>query len=399
MMLSSRLVSGPQIPNQGDHVARGRPSLAASKKRHRGSKSSPGAENNSDKKLRSGKSDPSHGVREESGLSFACPFYKWDATIYGGEGGCSSWGNKSLESLIRYHILDKHRKANKARIANGEAHYLDDARFEEVDRLKRTKGAGDSKEEQAENKWKAVYTLLFDISPEARNDVPDPYFKPEAKSNTLGFSLDDLVRLMEDRLADRPSIIPESVDFVREIARLESEQTRQKEKVQTAAAARESQLKTRIREIREQRALQEQQIDAYYHDRISGVRSRYMANLHPGPELPINPYEDPPPLPLFDLGAEFESKLPTAAGASPSQASFEHSTYTRPSILGPSAAETLEQHHSTVTSMTSAPQQLSGKPAEPAYDMDRCGICPTTIADESMWCEECRSLTNLANIR
>jgi hypothetical protein len=43
---------------------------------------------------------------------------------------------------------------------------------------------------------------------------------------------------MGDRITDQPSTIPESVDFIREIARLESEQARQKEKAQIAAAAK-----------------------------------------------------------------------------------------------------------------------------------------------------------------
>ena len=185
-MLNSHLVSGPHIPAKDDNVLGGNASLPGPNKRRRGSKSSRKGGNDNDKKLRS---DPGQGVREDSSTSFACPFYKWDATTYGGEGGCSSWGNKSLESLIRYHILGKHRKANQARIANDEAHYLDDARFEEVEKFKRIKSLGDSKEEQAENKWKALYMLLFDISSDAKNNVPDPYFKPKVEPNALGFKI------------------------------------------------------------------------------------------------------------------------------------------------------------------------------------------------------------------
>src|SRR4051794_21135234 len=158
MMLNSRLASGPNIPAKDDHVLGGRASLPGSNKRRRGSRSSPEGEIDNDKKLRSGKSDPGQGVPDDStSTSFACPFYKRDAATYGAEGGCSSWANKNLESLIRYHVLGKHRKANLARIAKNEAHYLDDARFEQVEKFKRMKSSGDSKEEQAENKWKALY--------------------------------------------------------------------------------------------------------------------------------------------------------------------------------------------------------------------------------------------------
>jgi hypothetical protein len=392
-MLNSHLVSGPQIPAKDDNVLGGRASLPGPNKRRRGSKSSRKGGNDNDKKPRSDKSDPGQGVREDSNTSFACPFYKWDATIYGGKGGCSSWGNKSLESLIRYHILDKHRKANQARIANDEAHYLDDARFKEVEKFKRIKSPGDSKEEQAENKWKALYMLLFDISSDAKNDVPDPYFKPKAEPNALGFSLDDLERMIGDRITERPSIIPESVDFIRAIARLESEQARQKEKVQIAAAVRQSELKTRIRGIKELRALQEQKIDAYYKDRINSVRSQYMAIISPGPEFPTQPYHEPPPLPLFDFGAEFDVELSGVVQASSSETSAERSTLTQPDIFGESTAGTLDQDDLTTSFGTSLPSQWSGNPS---HSMNSCGLCPTKCQDESMWCQGCRSLTNLA---
>jgi hypothetical protein len=391
-MLNSHLVSGPQIPAKDDNVLGGRASLPGPNKRRRGSKSSRKGGNDNDKKPRSDKSDPGQGVREDSSTSFACPFYKWDATIYGGKGGCSSWGNKSLESLIRYHILDKHRKANQARIANDEAHYLDDARFKEVEKFKRIKSPGDSKEEQAENKWKALYMLLFDISSDAKNDVPDPYFKPKAEPNALGFSLDDLERMIGDRITERPSIIPESVDFIRAIARLESEQARQKEKVQIAAAVRQSELKTQIRGTKELRALQEQKIDAYYKDRINSVRSQYMAIFSPGPELPTQPYHEPLPLPLFDFGAEFDMELSGVVQAS-SETSAERSTLTQPDIFGESTPGTLDQDDLTTSFGTSLPSQWSGNPS---HSMNSCGLCPTKCQDESMWCQGCRSLTNLA---
>jgi hypothetical protein len=393
MMLNSRLFSGPHIPAKDDPVLGGRASLPGSNKRRRGSKSSRKGGNDNDKKLRSDKSDPGQGAPEDSSTSFACPFYKWDAETYGGKGGCSSWGNKSLESLIRYHILDKHRKANLARIANGEARYLDDARFEEVEKFKRMKSSGDSKEEQAENKWKALYMLLFDIGADAKNNVPDPYFKPKAKSNALGFSLEDLERMILDRSTDRPSIIPESADFIREIARLENEQARQKEKVQIAAAARQSQLKTQIRDIKELRALQEQKIDAYYNDQINSVRSQYMAIISPSPELPSQPYHEPPPLPLFDFDAEFDLELSGVVLAPSSEASAEDSTHAQSGIFAESAAGTLEQDDLTASSRTSLPSQWS---SNPSHSMNPCGLCPTKRHDESMWCEGCRSLTNLA---
>ena len=291
-MPNSRLVSSPHTPAKDDDVLGEGSSLPEPNKRRKGSKS-----------------DLGQGARKDSTPSFACPFYKWDAATYGGEGGCSGWANKSLDSLIRYHILDKHRKANLTRIANGEAHYLDDACFEKVEKFKRIKSSGDSKEEQAENKWKALYMLLFDIGSDAKSNVPDPYFKPKAKPNALGFSLDDLERMIGDRITDRPSIIHESVDFIREIARLENEQAQQKERVQIAAAACESQLNTQIRGVKELRASKEQKIDAYYDDRINSVRSQYKAKISLGSELPPQSYHEPPPLPLFDFDAEFHLEL------------------------------------------------------------------------------------------
>jgi hypothetical protein len=393
--MNFRRVSSPQSSAHGDHVPRGA-SPATSKKRPRGSKFYPQVEDSSDKDKRSGKSDPAQSVLKDSSLSFACPFYKWDAEVYGGPGGCGSWANKSIESLIRYHVLDKHRKANKARIASGEAHYLDDIRFEEVDKLKRTKISGDSKEKQAEEKWNAIYTLLFEVSPESKNDVPDPYFKREAKSSNLGFGIDDLERMIRNRLPDRPSIIPESVDFVQEIAKLENERSRQKEKVQIAAAAREAQLKTQIRETKEKRAVQEQRIDAYFNDRISSVRSRYMAILSPGLGFQAEFYEDPPELPPFDLDIDFEFEPPTAPQIPPSQGSVEPSAYSQPSIFGESIAESLEQPDSTASSRMSAPLQWS---INPSYCLNPCGLCAATSPDESLWCEGCRSLSELADIQ
>jgi hypothetical protein len=228
---------------------------------------------------------------------------------------------------------------------------------------------------------------------DAKNDVPDPYFKPKAEPNALGFSLDDLERMIGDRITERPSIIPESVDFIRAIARLESEQARQKEKVQIAAAVRQSELKTRIRGIKELRALQEQKIDAYYKDRINSVRSQYMAIISPGPEFPTQPYHEPPPLPLFDFGAEFDVELSGVVQASSSETSPERSTLTQPDIFGESTAGTLDQDDLTTSFGTSLPSQWSGNPS---HSMNSCGLCPTKCQDESMWCQGCRSLTNLA---
>ena len=395
-MLNPHLVSGPHTPAKDDNVLGGRASLLGSNRRRRGSESSGKGGNDNDKKLRSDKSDPGQGTREDSNTSFACPFYKWDATTYGGEGGCSGWGNKDLGSLIRYHILDKHRKANLARIANDEAHYLNDARFEEVEKFKRIRSPGESKEEQAENKWKALYMLLFDINSDTKNDVPDPYFKPKAEPSALGFSLDDLERMIRDRNTDRPSVILESVDFVREIARLESERAQQKEKVQIAAAVRQSKLETQIKDIKELRALQEQKIDAYYEDRINSVRSQYMAIISPGPELPTQPYHEPPPLPLFDFGAEFDLEVSEVVQAPSSETSAERSTHTQPGIFGESTDGTLERDDLTASSRTSPPSQWS---SNPSHGMNPCGLCPTKCQDESMWCQECWSLTNLAVLR
>jgi hypothetical protein len=37
----------------------------------------------------------------DSGLPFACPFYKWDPANYGGENGCASWAKLSIDTVIR----------------------------------------------------------------------------------------------------------------------------------------------------------------------------------------------------------------------------------------------------------------------------------------------------------
>ena len=115
--------------------------------------------------------------------------------------------------------------------------------------------------------------------------------------------------------------------------------------------------------------------------------------ISPDPELPTQPYHEPPPLPLFDFGAEFDSELSGAVQASPSEISAERSTHTQPDFFAESTTGTLEQDDLTSSSRTSLPSQWSGNPS---HSMNPCGLCPAKCQDESMWCQGCRSLTNLA---
>jgi hypothetical protein len=69
--------------------------------------------------------------------------------------------------LLQHHVLDKHRKLNK------ELDHIDDARFEEVKGLK-ANSVGLSKQQKAEESWKAVFMTLFGSDVLRGNEVPDP---------------------------------------------------------------------------------------------------------------------------------------------------------------------------------------------------------------------------------
>jgi hypothetical protein len=69
--------------------------------------------------------------------------------------------------LLQHHILDRHRRTNK------EDHHIDDARFEEVGGLRVSTG-GLTKQQKAEELWKAAFVTLFKSDVLGENDVPDP---------------------------------------------------------------------------------------------------------------------------------------------------------------------------------------------------------------------------------
>lgn len=370
-------------------------SVASSHKRPVAARScSPSKKSNCSGRKRQ-KSSRRLGRPENSGLSFACPFHKWDPAVYGGENGCSAWCNENIETVVRHHVLDKHRKANKARIANNSTHFLDDERFEEVVKFKRQRSAGKSKERHAEETWNAVYTLLFGVHGDARDKIPDPYFVSTTRPNNSGFSIDDIEKMIQ------PSSGIELEHYFRQNAKLEREREREKEKLRLAADHRKGQLKAQIgqveaqiRGIDEDQARRAQEIDADFDERINNNRARVMAivkgKADQQTEFPHIPM--PPPPAHLGTGVDFPSQIARQASSSLLSGSAQGYDDAQPGFSERSP-EALLQTDDTTASPTGTSPQLGS--SSPSLRINQCEFCGTTISSASFWCEDCCSLPSL----
>jgi hypothetical protein len=395
-MSGSLLHSGQQSP-EGDLAPEETASGASSHKRPIHARNSSTTKRNNHNGRKRQKFEKAPGRPENSGLSFACLFYKWDPVTYGGENGCSGWCNENIETVVRHHVLDKHRKANKVRIAGNEAHYLEDERFEEVVKFKRKRSSGKSKEKHAEEMWKAVYALLFGIDREAKDEVPDPYFVSRTRPNNSGYNIDDLERIIQRRVSEQPSLGLECEYYFRQNAKLEREREREKKKVRLAADHQEGQLKAQIRDIREEQATQEQEIDAQFDERISNNRSQVMAILNAGVEFDTQFSRNPPPASAahHDTSLGFESLIAPQASRSQISRSPQGYTDTQRGFFEHNTEAMLRQEDTTASPTATTPQIWS---SNPSFSMNQCGMCARTTSGESVWCEECRSLTGLDGI-
>jgi hypothetical protein len=369
-MSDYRLAFGQTSP-EGDVALQETGSVASSHKRNVDAPNSSPAKRNNRKGRKRPKLDIAQGSPEDSGLSFACLFCKWDPVIYGGENGCSGWCNKKIETVVRHHVLSKHRKANKDRIANNEAHYLDDARFEEVVKFRRPRNPGESKEKLAEEIWKAVYALLFGKNREAKDEVLDPYFVSRTRPNTSGYNIDDLERIIQRRVSEQPSLGLEFEQFFRVNAKLEREREREKEKVRLGAdrqkgqlKAQIGQLKAQIREIKENQATREQEIDADFDERISNNRSRAMAILTPGSKAQTQLLHLLP-APVAHLQTSFGFEPLTAMQTSLSQISGTVQGYadTQPGFVEQSTSDMFQQDETTASATAPSLQLWSSNPS------------------------------------
>lgn len=369
-------------------------SPASSNKRPRDNQE-PSAKTGGDKKRRSRTSDTA--LRTISGLSFACPFYKYSHDLYGGKHGCASWCNERIETVVRHHVLGKHRAMNESRLEEQEGHCIDDARFEEVAKFKRVRALGESKEKHAEEIWKAVYSLLFQSSQETRLEIPDPYYVSRAQPNTLGYSMDDLASMVRHQLSERPSFALESEDFFQYNERLERERSREKKKVRLEADLQEGQLQAQIRDVREKQALREQEIDADFDERIRSARSRFVAVLTGGSEAQTQSYGNHSSASIFDVEASIGSDPQFATQASLSQIpeSVQGHAETPYGLVEQSTADMLQQLDSTASTTATSLQLWS---SNPALSTNQCALCPTILSEESLLCEECH-LAELIDIQ
>lgn len=406
-MSSSRLAFG-QRSLEGYVAQEETTSLASSHKRRIAARSCSPEEKSNQMGQKRQKSGRAKGRPENSGLSFACMFYKWDPVAYGGENGCSAWCNENIETVVRHHILDKHRKANKLRITRNEPHCLDDKRFDEVAEFKRQRIPGKSKEKYAEETWKAVYALLFGKAEEAKDEVPDPYFVSTTRPNDSGYNIDDIQQIIQCRISKEPSLGLEFQHLFQQIAKWERERQREKEKFRLEADRQKgdlkvqiSQLEVQIRVIEEQQARQAQEIDDDYDERVSNNQSQLKAIMTGEPEVQARFSPEPlaPMLPYLETS--FESEPPIPMHASPFQPpgfvrgyTDTQSAFGEPvteDMLQANDIEDLLQANDTATSLTGTSAQLGS--SNPSFGVNKCGICPTKSSTESLWCEECRSLT------
>lgn len=378
-------------------------SLASSHKRPSTALSCSAAKKSNCRARKRPKSGRLLGKPENSGLSFACPFYKWDPAIYGGENGCSSWCNENIETVIRHHVLDKHRKANEARMANPGAHFLDDERFEEVVKFKRQRSSGKSKEKHAEELWKAVYRLLFAVNVEVQDEIPDPYFVSTTRPNNSGYNIDEIENIIQRLVSKQSSLGVEFEHYYQRNAKLEREREREKEKLRLAVESRKgllkaqiNQVKAQIREIEEGQARQAQEIDADFDKRVSKNRELIRAIVREvDPQTDLFHNLSPPPATQSGTGVDFLSQ--TTRQASPSLLSGPAQGYAEAqSDFIEQNPEDLLQIDDTTTSPTGTSTQIWS--SDPSFPINQCGICEATLPNGSLLCEGCCSITSLGGM-
>lgn len=106
-------------------------------------------------------------VRAKSS-GFPCPFFHRDPLKYGGDNGCADY-SRSIETVIRHHVLGKHRKEFE------DAGHETDI-FEEVKRLAKESGWG--KYTGPGELWKSMYRVLFKIESSEEDSIPEPCTLP-----------------------------------------------------------------------------------------------------------------------------------------------------------------------------------------------------------------------------
>jgi hypothetical protein len=376
-------------------------SLASSHKRPVTARSCSPAKKSDCKGRKRQKSGRLLGKPENSGLSFACPFYKWNPEVYGGENGCSGWCNENIETVVRHHVLDKHRKANKARIANNRPPFLDDERFEDVVKYKRQRSSGKSKEKHAEETWKAVYTLLFGAHLEARDEILDPYFVSTTRPNNSGYSIDEIEKILQRPDSKQPSLLIECQNLIVQHAKIERERERAKEDLRLTTdrkkapfKAQINEAKARIREIEEYQARAAQEIDADFDKRSNNNRVRMMALVNGEPDPQTGFPNHPLPLPVAHLGTSFDFPFQTAGQVSPSLLSGSVQGYadTQSGFVERNPDALLHNDDSIASPTGTSTQVWSSGPSSHIHPYE---ICNTALSNGSYWCEEECSLPSV----
>jgi hypothetical protein len=390
-------------------------SLASSHKRPVTARSCSPAKKSDCKGRKRQKSGGSWGKPEKSGVSLACPFYKWNPAVYGGENGCSSWCNENIETVIRHHVLGKHRKANRVFMANNGAHFLDDERFKEVVKFKRQRSSDKSKEKHAEEMWKAVYRLLFAVDVEAKDEIPDPYFVPTTRPNDSGYNIDELEKIIQRLVSEQPSLGVEVEHYCQQNAKLKREREREKEKLRLAAESQKgllkaqinqakaqinqakaqiNQVEAQIREIEEGQARRAQEIDADFDKRVNNNRALVMAIVNRQADPQTDFFHNLSPPPATQLGTEVGFLSQTTRQASPSLLSGSALGYAEAqSDFIEQNPEDLHQMDDTTASPTGTSTQIWS--SDPSFSINQCRICEATLSNGSILCEGCCSISSL----
>jgi hypothetical protein len=94
-------------------------------------------------------------TEDTTGPRWACPFYKFNDTVYA---TCDTWSTKRIETIKRHVLGRKHDSSP------------------DMDPIKalRVRSLGVFRHD--ENRWRAIYSKLFDVSREPLHSVPSPYW-------------------------------------------------------------------------------------------------------------------------------------------------------------------------------------------------------------------------------
>jgi hypothetical protein len=188
-------------------------------------------------------------------------------------------------------------------------------------------------------------------------------------------------------VAANPLYPIEVVDLIEEVDALKRQRTKAKDNVRRAA-------EKEISAIRDRAAVELQQVNAHYDEKLSNARSKLEERLTSGSRM-VEEGRSMPSVASSDIQSSISglAREPLEATAPQTDVSVSPYITAQAAFPEPLAWDYPFQDHHTASVSETAPQLPSD---EGYYSLNRVGFCEHKLSDDDPWCDDCLAMLGSA---